>query len=62
MVLVHQPGIDPETPCALCGHELKWHEPCSQCAAAEQIVLPGRRPRAKKVCPGFVPVVDGGDA
>lgn len=59
MLDTHRPGIHPETPCALCGHELKWHEPCSQCAAAEQIVLPGRKPRKKVVCPGFVPEIGG---
>lgn len=23
--------MDPETPCKRCGHERKWHDPCTPC-------------------------------
>ena len=29
--------MDPETPCRECGHERKWHDPCTVCYA---LVLP----------------------
>lgn len=34
--------MDPETKCGRCGHERKWHDPCSQCE-----LNPNRRKRCK---------------
>lgn len=42
--------MDPETPCKRCGHERKWHDPCSLCEL---------RIKHRDRCKGFVEPTDG---